>query len=230
MEKKEPIKVSLSTVFLIIAAIVIAVMGYFIYKLYNKNIISEEKVNNLNSQINVLQGKIDKISEITKNNTNYTNTTVNNSTAEKENNIVQTLDGNLYEINLYSNNEVEIIPNIEGIEQVFGSSSIKANSQKCKISGFNGKINKMFQSNNGTGVDPITFFIMADGTVSYIQPLQEIMKNNNTIPETFTITGKIENLNNVVDLKTSDKNDLLVIAITKDGKEIKCWNEWTEDM
>ena len=88
----------------------------------------------------------------------------------------------------------------------------------------------MFQSNNGTGVDPITFFIMADGTVSYIQPLQEIMKNNNTIPETFTITGKIENLNNVVDLKTSDKNDLLVIAITKDGKEIKCWNEWTEDM
>lgn len=231
MEKKESIKVSLSTFFLIIAIIVIAVMGYFMYKIYNEKIETEEKVNSLNSQINTLQDKINKVSEITNNdNTNNTNTTVNKSLVENEKSIVQTLDANGYKINLYSNNEVEIIPNEKDINIIFGSTSIKTNSQKYKIIGFNKKINKMFQANNGTGVDPITFFIMNDGTVSYIQPLEQIIQNNYTIPETFKITGEIKDLNNVIDLKISDKNDLLVIAITKDGKEVECWNQWTEDM
>lgn len=228
MEKKEQIKVSLSIFFLIIAIIVIAVMGYFMHKIYNEKI-SIEEVKSSNSQVATLQDKINKVSDITNN--DNTNTTVNKSLVENEKSIVQTLDANVYKIDLYSNNEVEIIPNEEEINTIFGSTSIKTNSQKkYKIIGFNEKINKMFQTNNGTGVDPITFFIMDNGTVSYIQPLEQIMQNNYTIPEKFEITGKIKDLNNVVDLKISDKNDLLVIAITKDGKEIKCWNQWTEDM
>ena len=78
MEKKEPIKVSLSTVFLIISIIIIGVMGYFIYKLYNdKNIEAnkatelEKKLENLNSTITDLQGKINSDNEtISANNTN----------------------------------------------------------------------------------------------------------------------------------------------------------------
>lgn len=79
MEKKEPIKVNLSTFFLIIAIIIIAVMGYFIFRTFNEKTISEEKVSNLNLQVNELQGKIDKISNITSAVDN-TNTTQNNTT------------------------------------------------------------------------------------------------------------------------------------------------------
>lgn len=50
MEKKEPIKVSLSTFFLIIAIIVIAVMGYFMFKAYNDKAELEDKLANANSQ------------------------------------------------------------------------------------------------------------------------------------------------------------------------------------
>lgn len=79
MEKKEPIKVNLSTFFLIIAIIIIAVMGYFIFRTFNEKTISEEKVSNLNLQVNELKGKIDKISNITSAVDN-TNTTQNNTT------------------------------------------------------------------------------------------------------------------------------------------------------
>ena len=70
MEKKEPIKVSLSTVFLIIAIIVIVIMGYFVCKFYNDKVEGANKVNdlqkqvgNLNGTINDLQGKINSIND-----------------------------------------------------------------------------------------------------------------------------------------------------------------------
>ena len=68
MSGKEPIKVSLATFFLIIAIIVIAIMGYFMYQLYTGKVVAEEKVENLNGEVaelegtvNNLQGKIDSI-------------------------------------------------------------------------------------------------------------------------------------------------------------------------
>lgn len=77
MDKKEPIKISLSTFFLFIAIIVIIVMGYFIFKAFNDKTVVEEQNNNLNSQVNQLQEKINKVSEIA-NTTNSMNS--NNST------------------------------------------------------------------------------------------------------------------------------------------------------
>lgn len=95
MEKKEPIKVSLSTFFLIIAIIVIAVMGYFMYKLYNDKAEATKKatdlqtqVNSLNGTINDLQGKIDTISETV--NTNKTSENATNSINNNTNNEVFT--------------------------------------------------------------------------------------------------------------------------------------------
>ncbi len=89
MEKKEQIKVSLSTFFLIIAIIVIAVMGYFMYKLYNEKIATEEKVKSLNNQVNSLQEKINSISNIINSNVTNKNTSgkeVNNSSTSKKSN------------------------------------------------------------------------------------------------------------------------------------------------
>lgn len=57
MEKKEPIKVSMSTFFLILAIIVIAVMGYFLYTANAKtnDMISKEK--ELNAKITKLENE-----------------------------------------------------------------------------------------------------------------------------------------------------------------------------
>ena len=70
MEENKVTKISLSTFFLIIAMIIIAVMGFFIYKLNSEKNIEIKKsadlqtqVNDLNSTVNSLQSKINTISE-----------------------------------------------------------------------------------------------------------------------------------------------------------------------
>lgn len=87
MDKKEPIKVSMSTFFLIIAIIVIAVMGYFMYKLNNDKMIEtnkaselQEQVNILNGTVNDLQGKINNINDTinSNNSSDNTNNSINN--------------------------------------------------------------------------------------------------------------------------------------------------------
>ena len=87
MEKKEAIKVSFSTLFLIIAIIIIFVMGYFMYKLYNDKVEETNKATDLQKQvvklnetINDLQGKINSI-----NDTINTDNTSGNTTKTSEN-------------------------------------------------------------------------------------------------------------------------------------------------
>lgn len=70
MEENKGNKISFSTVLLIIAVIIIAVMGYYIYKLNTDKNIEIKKstdlqaqVSNLNSTVNSLQTKINTISE-----------------------------------------------------------------------------------------------------------------------------------------------------------------------
>ena len=85
MEEKNTSKISLSTVFLILAIIVILVMGIFIYKLNNdktaeikKSTDLQAQVNNLNGTISELQGKIDSISQtINSNNTTNNEDSIN---------------------------------------------------------------------------------------------------------------------------------------------------------
>lgn len=81
MSEKGSKKISVSTILLIIAIIIIGVMGYFIYKLYNEKDAEtaranelQEQVNNLNGTINDLQGKINIINDTLNNNTTKTNT------------------------------------------------------------------------------------------------------------------------------------------------------------
>lgn len=84
MEEKNVIKIHLSTVLLFIAIIVIAIMGFFIYKLNvnNTNEIKksaelQSQVNTLTETTNILQEKLSTISETISSNTvkeNDTNT------------------------------------------------------------------------------------------------------------------------------------------------------------
>lgn len=90
MEKKEPIKVSLSTFFLFIAIIVIAVLGYFTFDLYVENQNSKEELSSLNNEISTLENsvkdyksKIDAISNTINSNTNKTENPSTNSSDNK---------------------------------------------------------------------------------------------------------------------------------------------------
>lgn len=96
MEDKNTIKVSLSTVFLIIAIIVIIIMGMFMFKIVGDKAKAEEKVENLNGEVsnlegkvNDLQGKINSISNtINSNNTSKnqaSNSVVSNNTTTNSN-------------------------------------------------------------------------------------------------------------------------------------------------
>lgn len=156
-----------------------------------------------------------------------TSVTINQDISNSNESVVtekQNLNGVGYTITLYSNNEVKITPIIEEIQTILGNAgNLNETEKSCDVIGFSGNIEKMYQGNNGTSVDPITFFIMEDGTVEYIQPLSQIINNNDTIPSEFKIDGKIDDLNDVADLKTNSNG--VIIAITKDGKEIECWNE-----
>lgn len=87
MSEKGAKKISVSTILLVIAIIIIGVMGYFIYKLYNEKDVEtaranelQEQVNNLNGTINDLQGKINIINDTLNNNTNNTNANTNTNT------------------------------------------------------------------------------------------------------------------------------------------------------
>lgn len=111
MEEKKVIKISLSTFFLILAIIVI-IMGVFIYKLYNEKSIDtkkttelQAKVDNLNGTLSELQEKNDNISNTlnsntinTDNATNTINSTNNNlstnSSSSKYSEITKTLTNN----------------------------------------------------------------------------------------------------------------------------------------
>lgn len=104
MEKKVT-KLNLSTLFLILAILVIIVMSIFMFKLYNEKMTEVNKSTELQSQVNILnekltnlQEKINKISEtVNENSPTQTNSSNNsettNNTASKVTYSINTKDG-----------------------------------------------------------------------------------------------------------------------------------------
>ena len=91
MEEKK-IKISLSTIFLIISILVIGVMGFFIYKLNNDNKNANIKLENLNSQVEQLKNEINSLKVNNKEN-KVENEIISTSTAKD----VKSVDLNNYE-------------------------------------------------------------------------------------------------------------------------------------
>ena len=109
MDEKKPIKISLSTFFLILAVIVILVMGYFMYKLYNEKVAATQKIDNLNNEIsnlesnvNNLQQKIDSISNTINSSEVSTNNNISNNFENNANSTISLKKGN------YTINEVKL--------------------------------------------------------------------------------------------------------------------------
>ena len=63
MEEKKVIKISLSSFLLILAVIIIVIMGYFIYELYNDKETANNKVEELSNQLNKLEDTVNILQE-----------------------------------------------------------------------------------------------------------------------------------------------------------------------
>lgn len=81
--EKNTITISLKTVFLIVALIIIVIMGVFIYKLHEEKAETDEKVSNLEAKVNELSMQKSNINNTTTTTVESTNTTKNNN----ENNV-----------------------------------------------------------------------------------------------------------------------------------------------
>ena len=123
MEKKKSI--NLSTIFLILALIVIVVMGYFIYKLYNNNLTANKEVENLREEISSLEEKIEELKE-TENDSVSIDSDINKIT-EEEPNITENEDiigvWNTFQLIDAENGEV-----IQNLSNVLGTAYIQYGS------------------------------------------------------------------------------------------------------
>lgn len=96
MEEKKPIKISLSTFFLILAIIVILIMGVLLYIFYNNKITAEAEAESINAKVSEQKTTIEALQGQTENNkaseTKNANTDEKKST-ETYNEISGTYDG-----------------------------------------------------------------------------------------------------------------------------------------
>lgn len=114
MEDKKVTKISLSTFLLIIAIIIIAIMGFFIYKLNSEKAIEVKKsadlqaqVSSLNSTVSNLQSKINTISETVNSSSTPVQSSNSNSSKTASTSNTSNLDDIKYEISKKKNQNGE---------------------------------------------------------------------------------------------------------------------------
>lgn len=137
MEEKNATKISLSTFFLILAIIVI-IMGYFIYKLNNDKEVANTKVTELNSQVSGLESTVNNLQGTINNISN----TINKSSENIETNSNNATQTNTNVSKTFSNDEIKnAIQNYldlrgalesspEGLLVKLGLTSFEANTEK----------------------------------------------------------------------------------------------------
>ena len=112
MEEKKQMKISMSGFFLILAIIVIAVMGYFIYKISSEKAEKEKEIaslknetSNLNAKVNELQGKLDSIANTINTNKNSSLSTESEQ-VKKLYNYIPAFNTNKISINAYQDRKI----------------------------------------------------------------------------------------------------------------------------
>ena len=117
MEKKKSI--NFSTIFLILALILIVVMGYFIYKLYNENLTANKRVEKLNEEVSNLEEKIEELKETENDNISIDSGT--NNIVEEEPNVTENEESNEDIVGVWNTfqlidgNNGEIIQNLSNV-------------------------------------------------------------------------------------------------------------------
>ena len=127
MEKKK--SVNLSTVFLVISLIIIAVMGYFIYKLYNDNLTANENVEKLNEKTNSLENTINNLKETEKNNISIDSEP--NNIIKEDSNVIENEESNEDIIGVWNTFQLIDVENgeiIQNLSNVLGTAYIQYGS------------------------------------------------------------------------------------------------------
>ena len=106
MEEKNVTKISLSTFLLIIAIIAIIIMGVFIYNLNNEKTTEIQKISELQSQVNSLNGTINNLQEELS--TISENINSNNSNENTSSDASETINSNSSNENTSSTKEYQI--------------------------------------------------------------------------------------------------------------------------
>ena len=180
MQEKKAIKLSLSSVFLIITIIVIIIMGIAIYKLNNDKTIEEQKTNKLQSETNELREAVNNLSKTVNNNSN--NITTSTSTNNKDfsnNKIIGTWK---------ADKVVDRHGNDKGLNSVWGSGIRESNEMQFKENGIlKYRIGITASSDNGAysiNGNTINYEIptdikgkMSKGTFIYI-PEEDVLKED----------------------------------------------------
>ena len=210
MEEKKQVKISMSGFFLILAIIVIAVMGYFIYKISTEKAEKENQIANLNNEVSSLQsasrelqGKIDNIANTINSSKSANNSTISNEEALKlgkekyqlansiqiktDNSII--LDKNKDD----NNNPWYKVTNMNEIKSIFTGNAFDYFCKEYQIKEFSGTWG-MYASNRGT-------------ISEYLDSNVEKIDNINEKEIEFTVKAKYAN-----DL--SDKNGQDISKIT----------------
>lgn len=248
MEEKNVTKISLSTFFLIIAIITIIVMGIFIYKLNNDKTTEIKKSTELQSQlssfsenVNNLQGKIDNISNISKNEIVEENQDTKTNTQENKENSLITFDGSKsvnsseknYTLSCQGNAGIWIT--VDSTQKVLTFSftpskviefysltwkSTRNDMIDSKIN-FDKKIVDIFFGEMGQDSSGDTLFILLeDGTVEYIP----VVHMFNHVQAEVVSYGKIINISDVIKFTlSSTSNGVTTLAIKSDGAFYDLW-------
>ena len=211
MEEKNEIKISLKSSLLIIAiiAIIIVVMGCFIYKLYNEKCKESEKVSDLNgkvsnleSTISVLESEKTKLEEteqsgvdLSENNNNQENTRQVEDNSSYIKNFAESVSKELGKGN-------DICVKILNDEIIFVNNKGEAylqtylDNQSSKQILANNVVNVwFFRQGNGLG-DEVVLFLKKDGTLTYMGYNWDEIKNKLVLD---THEKVLENAKNIVD-------------------------------
>ena len=237
MEEKKAGKISLSTIFLIIAIIAIIVMGLFLYKLNNdkaseiqKSAELQSQINSLNGTVSDLQGKLDIISETINSTENEKNTNDTSETSSKKQTLEEAnVTNTVNKTSLIGDTTYEIensaINHIDGFDVILEDSKVyfkltdkekiksysitnstinRVENKKEEITGFNGKVKKVYFYQVGQDIMPNSLailFLMEDGKIEYISYVDALQTKN------LKSRGEISGLYNISDIYSASARE-----------------------
>ncbi len=165
MEEKKTVKISLSTVLLIISVIIIVVMAYFLFKLNNEKTTETGNVSDADTKISNLENTLNSLDEKTNNNSNNVNNSDNSTSNNNNVNYIEMTEENYkkYNTSPYSYRIQDMIQNKDGTITIKGRvyketdflSITKeqyqdlVNNKTVDILGYNMKVNKEEDPDNG---------------------------------------------------------------------------------
>jgi len=237
MEEKKASKISLSTIFLIIAIIAIIVMGLFLYKLNNdkaseiqKSAELQSQINSLNETVSDLQGKLDIISETINSTENEKNTNDTSETSSKKQTLEEAnVTNKVNKTGLIGDITYEIensaINHIDGFDVILEDSKVyfkltdkekiksysitnstinRVENKREEITGFNGKVKKVYFYQVGQDIMPNSLailFLMEDGKIEYISYVDALQTKN------LKSRGEISGLYNISDIYSASARE-----------------------